>query len=431
MTSNEFVGARAVAEIRRDFPGIAAFAAAGAVYLDSAATAQRPQRVIDAERDYLAGGVAPVHRGASNATGESTNLFEEARSAVADFVGVAENEVVWALNATDAINMVSLGMADASAGLGGPAAARFALQPGDEIVVTEAEHHANLIPWQHLAKRTGAVLRAVPVDDRGIWTIDAFAATLSDRTRVVAVADVSNVTGAITDVAAVVELAHARGALVVLDACQSVPHRPTNFTELGVDFAAFSAHKMLGPNGLGVLVGRAELLNALPPARTGGSTITKVTLDDAEFLPSPLRFEAGTQAVSQVIALGSAVEYLTTLGMPAVAAHEQALAMRLAEQVAAMPGIRLVGPPPGAPRAGLVSVAVDGVHAHDVGQVLDSNGVIVRVGHHCAQPLHRALGLTATVRASAHVYTEASELDRFVEGLREVQRFFNVSGAAA
>ena len=426
-TDADTVGGRAIADIRLDFP---AFEATGderpPAYLDSAATSQRPRAVLDAERDYLERHLAPVHRGASAAVGVSTTLFEDARADVARFVGAGEREVVWAQNATDAINMVALGIADATAGLGGADAARFALRPDDEIVLTEAEHHANLIPWQRLAAKTGARLRPVPVDERGLWSVDDVAAAMSDRTRIVAFAEVSNVTGYLAPVSDVVELARRRGALVVLDACQSVPHRPVDFAAQGVDFAAFSGHKMLGPNGIGVLYGRAELLDALPPARTGGSTITKVTMETTEFLPAPHRFEAGTQAVSQAVALAAAARYLDDLGMDAVARHEQAFAERVLEGVAAIPGVRVVGPPSGMARAGLVSVAVDGVHAHDVGQYLDEAGVVVRVGHHCAQPLHRALGLTATTRASAHVYTTADEADRFVDALSGVRRFFGV-----
>ncbi|UIP57328.1 putative cysteine desulfurase [Agromyces marinus] len=434
-TDTDTVGGRAVRDIRRDFP---AFAASGdarpTAYLDSAATSQRPSAVLDAERDYLEHDLAAVHRGASAATGRSTSRFEEARADLARFVGAAdEREIVWAQNATDALNMVALGIADASAGIGGADAARFALQPGDEIVLTEAEHHANLLPWQRVAQRTGAVLVPVKVDVNGCWGADDLAAVLGPRTRVVAFAEVSNVTGLIVRVADLVALVRERAprAMVVLDACQSVPHRPVDFDGYGVDFAAFSGHKMLGPNGIGVLYGRADLLDALPPARTGGSTITRVSFDSAEFLPAPQRFESGTQPVSQVIGLAAAVRYLDGIGMGALAAHEAAFAERVVDGVAALPGVRIVGPQAGEARGGLVSVAVEGVHAHDVGQFLDDAGIVVRVGHHCAQPLHRALGLTATTRASAHVYTTAEEADRFVSVLGEVRGFFGLGTGAA
>lgn len=422
-----------MSDLRRDFPVFdqAPDGATPTAYLDSAATSQRPRQVLDAERTYLEHHLAPVHRGASAAVGRSTTLFEDARATVARFVGAGDREVVWTENATDAINLVALGMADATMGLGAPDAQRLALQPGDEIVITEAEHHANLIPWQRLVAKTGARLRAVRVDEHGLWSVDDLAAELSDRTRLVAIAEVSNVTGYLAPVADVVELAHARGALVMLDACQSVPHRPTDFRAVGVDFAAFSGHKMLGPNGIGVLYGREELLDVLPPARTGGSTITRVTLETAEFLPSPHRFEAGTQPVSQAVALGEAVRYLEAIGMDEVARHESDLAARVVDAVTELPGVRIIGPGVGVERAGLVAVAVDGVHAHDVGQYLDEAGIVVRVGHHCAQPLHRALGITASTRASAHVYTTDDEMDRFVDALAGVRRFFGVEEAVS
>ena len=406
-------------DVRADFPGISG--RPDRVYLDSAATSQRPEAVISAEADFARHDYAAVHRGSSLATGEATFAFETARERVAAFVGAGEREVVWTENATDALNMVALGIADASAGLGG---ARFALRAGDEILVTEAEHHADLIPWQRLARRTGATLRWVPVDDRGLWTIDDLRAQLTARTRVVAFAHVSNVTGMIAPAAAIASLARDVGALSVLDACQSAPHLPLDLGALGVDFAAFSGHKMLGPNGIGVLYGRAELLDELPPARTGGSTITTVTMEDAEFLPAPQRFEAGTQPVTQVVGLGAAVDYLAGIGMDAVHAHEAQLAGELVDAVASVPGVRLVGPEPGAERAALASFIVDGVHAHDVGQFLDDRGITVRTGHHCAQPLHRRLGVAATTRASAYLYTTSDEIAALRDALREVRGFF-------
>jgi cysteine desulfurase/selenocysteine lyase len=411
--------ARVGASARADFPYFAAHP--DTAYLDSGATSQRPASVIDAEAVFVRADYAAVHRGSSMATGEATAAFEDARERVAAFVGAGEREIAWQAGATDALNTIALGMSDASLGLGDE---RFALRAGDEILVTEAEHHANLIPWQRLAARTGATLRHVPVDDAGLWTIDALRAQLTARTRVVAFAHVSNVTGQIAPVADVVEAARAVGAYTVLDACQSVPHLPADLGALGVDFAAFSSHKMLGPTGIGVLYGRAELLDALPPARTGGSMITTVTMDEAQFLPAPHRLEAGTQPVSQAVGLRAAVDYLAGIGMDAVAAHEAEMAGLLVEAAESVPGVRLVGPAAGAPRAALVSVIVDGVHAHDVGQFLDDRGVTVRTGHHCAQPLHRRLGVAATTRASASVYTTADDVERFRVALGEVRAFF-------
>jgi cysteine desulfurase/selenocysteine lyase len=404
---------------RADFPLLAAHPER--IYLDSAATSQRPASVIAAERAFVEHDYAAVHRGASEAVGRSTEAFEGARERVARFVGAQPDEIVWAENATDALNIVALGISDASAGLGAP---EFALHPGDEILVTEAEHHANLIPWQRLAARTGATLRWAEVRDDGTWTMDALHAASSPRTRIIAFAHVSNVTGYIAPLADVVTLARDLGALTVLDACQSAPHLALDLGALGVDFAPFSGHKMLGPTGIGVLYGRAELLNALPPARTGGSTITTVTMTDAQFLPAPQRFEAGTQPVTQVVALGAAVDYLSDFGMDRLHAHERELAGLMTDAVAATPGVRLLGPAPGRERAALVSIDVEGVHAHDVGQFLDSRGIAVRVGHHCAQPLHRRLGITASTRASAYLYTTPDEVAAFGAALAEVRPFF-------
>lgn len=389
-------------------------------YLDSAATSQRPDAVLEAEDVFARTQYAAVHRGSSMATGEATWAFEGARETIAGFVGAGDREIVFTENATDALNVIALGLSDAAT-FGAP---DLAFGPGDEIVITEAEHHANLIPWQRLARRTGATLQVVPVDESGLWTIDDLTAVVTERTRLIAFAHVSNVTGYIAPVADVVQVARRAGALTVLDACQSAPHLPLDLGALGVDFAAFSSHKMLGPTGIGALYGRAELLDKLPPARTGGSTITTVTLEDAEFLPSPQRFEAGTQPVTQAVGFGAAAAYLSAIGMDRVRAHEAEMAGLLVDAVRAVPGTRLFGPPAGAERAGLVSFVVDGVHSHDVGQFLDDRGITVRTGHHCAQPLHRRLGVAATTRASAYVYTTADDVARFGAALAEVRAFF-------
>jgi cysteine desulfurase/selenocysteine lyase len=414
-----------VERIRADFPALAETVNGEPLaYLDSGATAQRPLAVLDAEREFLIHTNSAVHRGAHTLAGLATEAYEDARATVAEFVGAHPDEIVWTSNATDALNLVAYGMANASSGRGGPAARRFALSPGDEIVVTEAEHHANLIPWQELAALTGTTLRFIPVDDDGVYTAEAAASVITENTRIVAFAHVSNVTGFVAPVAEIVALAHARGALVVLDACQSAPHRRLDLTALDVDFAAFSGHKMLGPTGIGVLYGRAELLNALPPFRTGGSMISTVTMEGADYLPAPQRFEAGTQPVSQAVALAEAVRYLDQVGLDRIDAHEEELAQRMLAGLSAIEGIRVVGPALGIPRAGLVSFDVAGVHAHDVGQYLDAKGIAVRVGHHCAQPLHRRLGLTATTRASAYLYTSTAEVDRFLAAVAEVRPYF-------
>jgi len=411
-----------VAAIRDDFPILReSVRGRPLVYLDSAATAQKPLAVIDAERDYLLHRNAAVHRGAHTLAAEATYEFEEARATVAAFVGADADELVWTSNATEGINLVAYGLSNAATT---PGFDGLRIGPGDEIVVTESEHHANLIPWQQLAQRTGARLRYIPVDDDGALRMELLDERVTERTRVLAFAHVSNVLGTIAPVAELVARAHEVGAIVVLDACQSVPHLPVDFRELDVDFAVFSGHKLLGPLGIGALYGRRELLEALPPFLTGGSMITTVTMESAEFLPPPMRFEAGTQRISQAIGLAAAVHYLDGIGMDRVAAHGHALGNRLADGLATIDGVRVLGV---GERVGLAGFDLGGVHAHDVGQFLDDRGIAVRVGHHCAQPLHRRLGLTASTRASASVYTTEAEVDFFLEAAADAARFFGVS----
>jgi cysteine desulfurase/selenocysteine lyase len=395
------------------------------VYLDSAATSQKPRAVIDAEVDFLTRENAAVHRGAHTLAAEATELFEEARATVAGFVGAAPEQLVWTSGATAGLNLIAYAIGNATLGRGAPESARFGLARGDEIVVTEAEHHANLVPWQELAARTGAVLRHIRVNDDGTLDIDAAASVIGDRTRLVAFPHVSNVLGIVNPVADLVALAREVGALTVLDACQSAPHLPLDLPALGVDLAVFSGHKMLGPYGVGGLYGRSDVLEALPPFLTGGSMITRVGLDSSEYLPPPQRFEAGTQPVSQAIGLAAAVRYLDGVGMDAVHAHERTLERRLRDGLRAIDGVRLLGDAPdGIDRVGLAAFDLDGVHAHDVGQFLDSRGIAVRVGHHCAAPLHARFGLTASVRASTALYTTTDEVDVFLDALAQVRPFF-------
>ena len=395
------------------------------VYLDSAATSQKPRAVIDAEVAFLTNENAAVHRGAHTLAAEATELFEDARATVAGFVGAAPEQLVWTSGATAGLNLVAYAIGNATLGRGAPESARFALAPGDEIVVTEIEHHANLVPWQELAARTGAVLRHIPVHEDGQLDLDAAASLIGERTRVVAFTHVSNVLGIVNPVTELVALAHGVGALTVLDACQSAPHLPLDLPGLGVDLAVFSGHKMLGPYGIGGLYGRADVLEALPPFLTGGSMITRVGLDRTEFLPPPQRFEAGTQPVSQAIGLAAALRYLDAVGMDAVHAHERLLERRLRDGLREIDGVRLLGDAP-AERVGLAAFDVDGVHAHDVGQFLDSRGIAVRVGHHCAAPLHARFGLTASVRASTALYNTTEEVDVFLDALTQVRPFFGV-----
>ncbi|WP_197320058.1 cysteine desulfurase [Saccharomonospora sp. NB11] len=419
-----------ITAVRADFPILSRTVRDGKplVYLDSGATSQRPTSVLDAERRFVETSNAAVHRGAHQLSEEATDAYEGARAKIAAFVGVSPGEVVFTKNATEGINLVAYAMSNAATA--GPEAERFTLKPGDEIVVTEMEHHANLVPWQQLCRRTGATLRWFGVTPDGRLDLSQLDELITERTKVVAFAHQSNVLGTVNPVETLVRKAHDVGALVVLDACQSVPHFAVDLAELGVDFAVFSGHKMLGPSGIGVLYGRRELLEAMPPFLTGGSMIELVRMEESTFAPPPQRFEAGVPMTSQAVALGAAVDYLNAVGMDRIAAHEHLLAARALEKLSALPGVRIVGPPDTVDRGATVAFVVDEVHPHDVGQVLDSLGIAVRVGHHCAWPLHRSCGVPATVRASFYLYNEESEVDALVEGVREAQRFFGVGGAA-
>lgn len=406
--------------IRADFPILARVMRGGCqlAYLDSGATSQRPLQVLDAERDFLVHSNGAVHRGAHQLMEESTDAYEQGRADVAAFVGADPDELVFTKNATEAINLVSYAIGDD----------RFAsaVGPGDVIVTTELEHHANLIPWQELCRRTGAELRwySVISDGPDAGRIDLDSLVLDERVKLVAFSHHSNVTGAVAPVAELVQRARAVGALTLLDACQSVPHQPVDFHDLDVDFAAFSGHKMLGPNGIGVLYGRGELLNALPPFLTGGSMIEMVTMEASTYALAPQRFEAGTPMTSQVVGLGAAARYLQEIGMFAVEQHEADLVAAAMAGLSGIEGVRIIGPTSMENRGSPVSFVVDGVHAHDVGQVLDDDGVAVRVGHHCAWPLHRRFGIAATARASFAVYNTVDEVDRLVAGVRRAVEFF-------
>jgi len=402
--------------IRADFPILSRVMRGGKqlAYLDSGATSQKPLQVLDAERDFLTTSNGAVHRGAHQLMEESTDAYEQGRADIAAFVGADADELVFTKNATESINLVSYALGDS----------RFenAVGPGDVIVTTELEHHANLIPWQELARRTGATLRWYGVTDDGRIELDSL--ELDERVKVVAFSHHSNVTGAIAPVAELVSRAKAVGALTVLDACQSVPHQPVDFHALDVDFAAFSGHKMLGPTGIGVLYGRRELLNAMPPFITGGSMIETVTMEATTYAPAPQRFEAGTPMTSQVVGLAAAARYLRAIGMDAVEAHEDELVAAALAGLARLDGVRIIGPTSLDHRGSPVSFVVDGIHAHDVGQVLDDEGVAVRVGHHCAWPLHRRFGIAATARASFAVYNTLDEVDRLVAGIERAIEFF-------
>ena len=405
-----------VAAIRADFPILKRIMRGGnqLAYLDSGATSQRPLQVLDAEREFLLTSNGGVHRGAHQLMEEATDAYEQGRAAIAAFVGADPDELVFTKNATESLNLVSYVLGDS----------RFdgAVSPGDVIVTTELEHHANLIPWQELARRSGATLRWFGVTEDGRIDLDSL--RLDENVKVVAFSHHSNVTGAPAPVTELVERARAVNAFTVLDACQSVPHQPVDFHALGIDFAAFSGHKMLGPNGIGVLYARRELLAAMPPFLTGGSMIETVTMQTSSYAPAPQRFEAGTPMTSQVVGLAAAARYLGAIGMEAVEAHERELVAKTIEGLSGIDGVRIVGPTSMQNRGSPVSFVVDGVHAHDVGQVLDDEGVAVRVGHHCALPLHRRFGLAATARASFALYNTDEEVDRLIAGVRRSLEFF-------
>ncbi|QGK69746.1 SufS family cysteine desulfurase [Allosaccharopolyspora coralli] len=415
------------AAIRADFPilGRTVRENRPLVYLDSGATSQRPRQVLDAERAFLETSNAAVHRGAHQLAEEATDAFEHARATIARFVGVGVDEVVFTKNATEGVNLVAYAMSNA--GTAGPEAERFRLGPGDEVVVTEMEHHANLVPWQQLCERTGATLRWFGVTADGRLDLSDVDSVITENAKLVAFVHQSNVLGTVNPTEPLVRRAQQVGALTVLDACQSVPHTPVDFRELDVDFAVFSGHKMLGPSGIGVLYGRTELLKAMPPFLTGGSMIEMVHIDRSTFAAPPQRFEAGVPMTSQAVGLGAAVDYLSSLGMERVAAHEHQLAERALRELSEIDGVRIIGPESSESRGATVSFVLDGVHPHDAGQVLDSHGVEVRVGHHCAWPLHRTVGVPATIRASFYLYNEPEEVTVLADAVRDAQRFFGVA----
>jgi cysteine desulfurase/selenocysteine lyase len=419
------------AAIRADFPILSRTVRGGKplVYLDSGATSQKPRQMLDAERAFYEKHNAAVHRGAHQLAEEATDAYEGARETVARFIGAQTAEVVFTKNATEALNLVAYSFSNATAagamdGVDPALAARFTLGAGDDIVITEMEHHSNLVPWQELARRTGATLRWIGVTDEGRLNLADLDTVITERTKVVAFTHVSNVLGTINPVAAIVKRARAVGALTVLDACQSVPHLAVDVVDLGVDFVAFSGHKMFGPLGIGVLWGRYDLLKAMPPFLTGGSMIEVVRMEATTFADPPQRFEAGVPMAAQAVGLAAACDYLTDLDMARVNAHEHTLTEALLAGLAQRPWVRVVGPVDGKDRSGAVAFVVDGIHPHDVGQILDDAGVAVRVGHHCAWPLHRRMNVTATTRASFAAYNTAAEVDALLIALDRVPVVF-------
>ncbi|MCK7676576.1 cysteine desulfurase [Corynebacterium sp. CCM 9186] len=413
-------GSLDVRAIRAEFPILDRTGRDGSTvaYLDSGATSQRPERVWRAEERFVLGTNAPVHRGAYLLAEEATDAYESARDRIASFVGAEDSEIVFTKNATEALNLVAHVLGDDRAG-------DLSVGAGDTVVLTELEHHANLVPWQELCRRTGATLKWYGMTTDGRIDLDSL--ELDETVKVVAFTHQSNVTGAVSDVAEVVRRARSVGALTVLDACQSVPHQTVDLHAMGVDFAAFSGHKMCGPTGVGVFYGRARILKLLPPFLTGGSMIEKVTMEGSTYTAPPQRFEAGTQMNSQVVGLGAAVDFLTGVGMDAIAAHEEKLTARALSALGEIPGLRIIGPTTTENRGGAVSFVVDGIHPHDLGQVLDDGSVAIRVGHHCAWPAHRAGGVQATARASFYLYNTPDEVDRLVAGVHRAREFFGVN----
>lgn len=399
------------AAIRRAFPLLAADPAL--IYLDSAATAQKPQAVLDALLGFYTRTNANVHRGAYGLAADATLAYEAARARIARFVGAADaSEIVFTRGTTEAINLV--------AGAWGPAN----LGPGDAIVVTELEHHSNLVPWHLLAERTGCELRAVPITPDGQLDLGAYERLLDERVKLVAVGHISNAVGTINPVADIVALARRAGALVLLDAAQSVAHRPVDVRALGVDFLAASGHKMMGPMGIGFLWARAEILAAMPPWQGGGEMIRRVTATSSTYADPPQRFEAGTPAVADAVALAAAADYLDALGLDACAVHDAALVAHALEQLSDAPGVRIAGPLDPALRSGSVAFTVDDVHAHDLATLLDGDGICIRAGHHCAMPLHTRLGLTATARASFQVYNGPDDVDALIAAIARARGVF-------
>ena len=406
--------------VRKDFPIFERTIRDGKrlVYLDSGATSQKPHSVIDAEVDFYRLHNAAVHRGAHQLAEEATDLFEGARAKVATFIGAAADEVVFRKSATESLNLVAYAMGNALAGN------RFHIKPGDEIVISQMEHHANLIPWQQLAARTGAKLRWFEITPEGRLDLSQISTLINEKTKVVSITHQSNVLGTINPLQEIIHAAHSVGAVVVLDACQSVPHMRVDVVALGIDFLAFSGHKAVGPTGVGILWGRAELLEQLPPFLTGGSMIADVSMTSATWAPAPAKFEAGVPNMAQAVGLGAAVDYLSAIGMDVIAEHEHLLTADLLKKLLEIDEVALVGPHSMDNRGGALSFTVQGIHPHDLGQFLDSQGIAVRTGHHCAWPLTRSLGVPATTRASLYLYNTIEDNDALINGIQDAMRYF-------
>ncbi|MEZ0071168.1 cysteine desulfurase [Planotetraspora sp. GP83] len=412
-----------VERIRKDFPILSRELPGGRplVYLDSGNSSQKPTQVIEAMREHLASHYSNVGRALHALGSESTEAYEGARDKIAAFVGApSRDEVIFTKNASEAINLVAYSF-------GNPVNTdeRFKVGPGDEIVISEMEHHSNIVPWQLLAQRTGATLRWFGVTDEGRLDIGNLDELVNERTKIVSIVHQSNVLGTVNSVSPVLARVREVGALMMLDASQSVPHQPVDVAGLGVDFVAFTGHKMVGPSGIGVLWGRRELLDAMPPFLGGGEMIEAVWMDHSTYAPVPHKFEAGTPPIVEAIGLGAAVDYLTSIGMDEIKRHEKELVTYALDALDGFPGLRIIGPRTAVARGGTVSFTLEGIHPHDVGQILDDvYGIAVRVGHHCARPLHLRFGIPATTRASFYLYNTTAEIDALVRGLHHVQKVF-------
>jgi len=389
------------------------------IYLDSGATSQKPNSVIEAESNFYRTVNAAVHRGAHLLAEEASEAYESAREKVAAFIGAISNEVIFTKSATESLNIIAYSFGNPDS--------RINIKAGDQIVVTEMEHHANLIPWQQLAKRTGAELRWLAVTADGRIDLTNLDQVITKRTKIVAITHQSNVLGSILPVETIVKASHAVGALVVLDACQSAPHFALDVKKLDIDFLAFSGHKTLGPTGIGVLWGKFDLLEKLEPSLFGGSMVDSVTMESATWAATPRKFEAGVPNMAQAVGLSAAIDYLNQIGMHNIAQHEQDLTSYLLKGIISISGVKVVGPVDMKDRGGVVSFTVDGVHPHDVGQVLDQYGIAVRTGHHCAWPLMRKLNLVGTTRASLYLYNSKSDVDSLLESIEKVKSYFKVS----
>jgi len=404
-----------ITRIRADFPILQREIRPGVslVYLDSTATAQKPQQVLDAMDAYYRQSNANIHRGVHTLAEEATALYEDARVKIARFIGATSpSEVVYTRNATESINLVAFTWGRAN------------LSAGDVIILTEMEHHSNLVPWQMLAAERNLRLEFIPVTEDGLLDMAEYQRLLELRPRLVAFTQMSNVLGTITPAKEIIALAHHAGAVTLVDGAQSVPHLPVNVTDLDADFLAFSAHKMCGPMGIGVLYGKRALLQAMPPFLGGGDMIKKVHLRSFTTNDIPYKFEAGTPAVAEVVGFGAAVDYLSAIGMSAIEAYEQEIIADALAQLKAVPGLRVIGPA-ASQKGGVASFTLEGIHPHDVAQVLDSEGVAVRAGHHCAMPLHEKLNLPATTRASFYLYSTHQEVERLIAGIKKVQKLFS------